>query len=85
MLSSQVLIVLKAIKAISGDHNLIFIGEHNPEKPVSENTVNTARRGLGYDTKSEVCGHGFRAMACSALIECGLWSKDAIERQMSHQ
>ncbi len=33
----------------------------------------------------EVCGHGFRAMACSALIESGLWSKDAVERQMSHQ
>lgn len=84
-LSRQALIVLKEIEAISGDHNLIFIGDHNPEKPMSENTVNTALRGMGYDTKTEVCGHGFRAMACSALIECGLWSKDAVERQMSHQ
>lgn len=24
-------------------------------------------------------------MACSALIESGLWSGDAVERQMSHQ
>ncbi len=24
-------------------------------------------------------------MACSSLIESGLWSKDAVERQMSHQ
>ena len=40
---------------------------------------------MGYDTKTEVCGHGFRAMACSALIESGLWSRDAVERQMSHQ
>jgi hypothetical protein len=23
-------------------------------------------------------------MACSSLIESGLWSKDAVERQMSH-
>lgn len=84
-LSRQALVVLKEIEAISGDHNLIFIGDHNPEKPMSENTVNTALRGMGYDTKTEVCGHGFRAMACSALIECGLWSKDAVERQMSHQ
>lgn len=36
-------------------------------------------------TQPEVCGHGFRAMACSALIESGLWSRDAVERQMSHQ
>lgn len=38
----------------------------------------------GYDTKVEVCGHGFRTMACSSLIESGLWSRDAVERQMSH-
>ncbi|AJJ10489.1 putative prophage p4 integrase [Yersinia rohdei] len=24
-------------------------------------------------------------MACSSLIESGLWSKDAVEQQMSHQ
>lgn len=39
---------------------------------------------MGYDTKVEVCGHGFRTMACSSLIESGLWSRDAVERQMSH-
>lgn len=38
----------------------------------------------GYDTKVDVCGHGFRAMACSSLVESGLWSRDAVERQMSH-
>ncbi|WP_047605672.1 tyrosine-type recombinase/integrase [Rahnella aquatilis] len=84
-LSNQSLIVLEEIKAISGGYDLIFIGDHNPGKPMSENTVNTALRGMGYDTKTDVCGHGFRAMACSALVECGLWSKDALERQMSHQ
>lgn len=52
---------------------------------MSENTVNNALRVMGYDTKTEVCGHGFRTMACSSLIESGLWSKDAVERQMSHQ
>ena len=51
---------------------------------MSENTVNSALRVMGYDTKVEVCGHGFRTMACSSLIESGLWSKDAVERQMSH-
>ncbi|WP_245559209.1 tyrosine-type recombinase/integrase [Chitiniphilus shinanonensis] len=42
-------------------------------------------RRMGYDTKTEICGHGFRTMASSALNESGHWSKDAIERQMSHQ
>ena len=44
--------------------------------------VNSALRVMGYDTKVEVCGHGFRTMACSSLIESGLWL--SVERQMSH-
>lgn len=59
------------------------MGDHDPRKPMSENTVNKALRVMGYDTKVEVCGHGFRTMACSSLIESGLWSRDAVERQMS--
>lgn len=83
-LSRQALSILEQIKIFSGDHELIFIGDHDPRKPMSENTVNSALRVMGYDTKVEVCGHGFRTMACSSLIESGLWSKDAVERQMSH-
>jgi len=63
----------------------VFIGDHDFRKFISENTVNKALNSMGYDTTVEVCGHGFKAMACSALIESGLWSKDAVERQMSHQ
>ncbi|HHH0486564.1 TPA: tyrosine-type recombinase/integrase [Yersinia enterocolitica] len=84
-LSRQALDILQQIRIISGEHTLIFTGDHNPWKPMSENTVNNALRLMGYDTKVDVCGHGFRAMACSSLIESGLWSRDAVERQMSHQ
>nr|WP_278977753.1 integrase arm-type DNA-binding domain-containing protein [Providencia alcalifaciens] len=84
-LSQQAIEILKQIYQFSGNHELIFIGDHNPRKPMSENTVNNALRVMDYDTKTEVCGHGFRTMACSSLIESGLWSKDAVERQMSHQ
>lgn len=84
-LSRQALVILEKIKSMSGNRELIFVGDHDPRKPMSENTVNKALRVMGYDTKVEVCGHGFRTMACSSLIESGLWSKDAVERQMSHQ
>ena len=84
-LSRQALTILERIKSMSGNRELIFVGDHDPRKPMSENTVNKALRVMGYDTKVEVCGHGFRTMACSSLIESGLWSKDAVERQMSHQ
>ncbi|HEM6629938.1 TPA: tyrosine-type recombinase/integrase [Citrobacter farmeri] len=64
---------------------LVFPGDHNYRKPMSENTINKALRVMGYDTQKDVCGHGFRTMACSALVESGQWSSDAVERQMSHQ
>lgn len=84
-LSHQALAILEKIKRLSGNRELIFVGDHDSRKPMSENTVNKALRVMGYDTKVEVCGHGFRAMACSTLVESGLWSRDAVERQMSHQ
>lgn len=84
-LSEQAIAILKRIKDISCDGELVFPGDHNPYKPMRENTVNKALRLIGYDTKQDICGHGFRAMACSALMDSGLWSQDAVERQMSHQ
>ncbi|PXL17010.1 tyrosine-type recombinase/integrase [Klebsiella variicola] len=84
-LSEQTIAILKRMKDISGEYELVFPGDHNPYKPMCENTVNKALRLMGYDTKKDICGHGFRAIACSALMESGLWSQDAVERQMSHQ
>lgn len=84
-LSAQAVVLLEQIKEITGESVFVFAGAHSMNKPMSENTINKALRVIGYDTKTEVCGHGFRTMACSALNESGLWSKDAIERQMSHK
>ncbi|HAT6803600.1 TPA: tyrosine-type recombinase/integrase [Citrobacter freundii] len=84
-LSAQAIALLEQIKAITGESVFVFAGAYSLNKPMSENTINKALRVIGYDTKTEVCGHGFRTMACSALNESGLWSKDAIERQMSHK
>ncbi|HFI3608362.1 TPA: tyrosine-type recombinase/integrase [Escherichia coli] len=84
-LSRQAIALLKQIQELSGHLDLVFPGDHNPYKPMSENTTNRALRLMGYDTKTEICGHGLRAMACSALVESDLWSRDTVERQMSHQ
>ncbi|MFP1758265.1 tyrosine-type recombinase/integrase [Lonsdalea quercina] len=84
-LSRQAVDLLKQMQAYSGELVFVFPGAHTLNKPMSENTINKALRVIGYDTKTEVCGHGFRTMACSALNESGCWSKDAIERQMSHK
>lgn len=84
-LSRQALALAEQARLLTGRFDLMFAGNHNFWKPMSENTINSALRRMGYDTKTELCGHGFRAMACSALVESGLWSQDAVERQMGHQ
>ena len=81
-LSRQTLAVLAEIRTISAEGELLFPGDYSLIKPMSENTV---LRTMGYDTAKELCGHSFRTIACSALIESGKWSWDAVERQMSHQ
>ena len=84
-LSPQVIAILERLRGLSRFSELVLPGDHKYWKPMSENTVNQVLRNVGYDTSKEVCGHGFRTMACSALLESGLWTDAAIERQMSHK
>lgn len=53
-LSRQALALLERIMKISGDQALLFPGDHDQTKVMSENTVNSALRTLGYDTKTEI-------------------------------
>lgn len=84
-LSTQAIQVLNAVKKITGHSEWVFTLSALQDKPMSENTLNKALRKMDYDTKTEVCLHGFRTLACSSLVESGFWSTDVIERQMSHQ
>ncbi|MDV5429851.1 tyrosine-type recombinase/integrase [Klebsiella quasipneumoniae] len=88
-LCKQAMKLLKEIRQLTyeegQDDGLIFTGCYDSFKPMSENTINKALRNMGYNTKQDICGHGFRTLACSALIESGLWSEDAVELQMSHK
>ncbi|WP_367672055.1 tyrosine-type recombinase/integrase [Serratia symbiotica] len=88
-LCKQAMKILKEIRQLTyeegHDDALIFTGCYDSFKPMSENTINKALRNIGYNTKQDICGHGFRTLACSALIESGLWSEDAVELQMSHK
>jgi integrase len=83
-LAPQAVALLEELRSISlGRGPLLFPGQRSAERPISENTFNAALRRLGYG-KEEVTAHGFRATACSMLNESGLWSVDAIERQLAH-
>jgi len=82
-LSKQVVAILKDLQPLTGRGKYVFPSIRNPSRPMSENTVNAALRRLGYD-KSEICAHGFRAMASTLLHEQG-WNSDVIERQLAHK
>ncbi|MDE9460928.1 tyrosine-type recombinase/integrase [Xenorhabdus bovienii] len=83
-LSRQAVNLFKSLRELSGDCEVMFPNDHDPQKVMSESTVNNASRGMGYDTKTDVCGHGFKTMARGAMGESGLWNDDAIECQLSH-
>src|SRR5690606_33307834 len=86
-LSRQAIDVIKDIKAISGQYELLFPSERDRRQPMSDNTLRLAIFRMGYDGntpgKSKAVPHGFRNTASSILNEQG-FNPDAIERQLSH-
>ena len=81
-LSTQAIAVLRDLQPLTGRGRYVFPSLRGASRPMSENTVNTALRGLGYDCDT-MTGHGFRASASSRLNEMG-WDERAIERQLAH-
>lgn len=72
--------ILDRLKAIAGDSKWIVPGTKG--KPVSNNTMLFALYRMGYHGRATM--HGMRSLASTALNESGLWSSDAIERQLAH-
>lgn len=80
-LSKQAVAILKELRGMTGDSRYILPGR-NPDKPISNNTLLFALYRMGY--KGRMTGHGFRAVASSALNEAG-FRPDVIERQLAHK
>jgi integrase len=79
-LSKQAIDLLKQVHQLTGQYDLVFPGSHNPQKPMSENTLTYAiRKRLGFDATA----HGFRTTASTTLNESG-FRVDVIERQLAH-
>lgn len=83
-LASQAVAILRELKALTGDRQYVFPGR-DPRKPMSEAAVNAALRRMGYDTKTEITGHGFRAMARTILHEELHIKPEVIEHQLAHK
>ncbi|MEQ1558268.1 MAG: integrase arm-type DNA-binding domain-containing protein [Methyloglobulus sp.] len=81
-LSSQAIAILKEIWPHTGRGKYVFPSVRGDGRPMSDNTIRTALRTLGYGSDVMV-PHGFRSTASTLLNEQG-WTPDAIERQLGH-
>jgi len=83
-LSRQALQILEEIHALTGKGRYVFPAEGARGRPMSENTINSALRRLGY-SGDEMTGHGFRAMARTMLDEVLEFRVEWIELQLAHE
>ena len=83
-LATQAVAILKDLHALTGHGKNVFPGR-DPKKCMSGAAVNAALRRMGYDTKEEITGHGFRAMARTILHEELNQKPEVIEHQLSHK
>lgn len=81
-LATQAVEVLQALQTLSGDKALMFPGERDHEKPMSNNTILAALKRMGY--AGRMTGHGFRGVASTVLHEQG-YPHHLIELQLAHQ
>ena len=81
-LAPQAVEVLQALHTASGTRALLFPGERDHDKPMSNNTILAALKRMGY--AGRMTGHGFRGVASTILHEHG-YPHHAIELQLAHQ
>jgi integrase len=81
-LSSQAVALLNTLKEVGTGAELLFPGERDHFKPMSNNTILFALYRMGYHGR--MTGHGFRGVASTILHELG-HRHDLIEIQLAHQ
>jgi len=84
-LPKQVIEILKELHPLSGFGEYVFQGGHDPKKPMSDAAINASLKRMGYDTKTQITGHGFRAMARTILHERLDIDPHIIEHQLAHK
>lgn len=82
-LSRQAIELLRPLKALTGHGRLVFPGERDHDRPISDNSVRTALISLGY-TPDLQTWHGFRATARTMLAERLNYEPYIIEAQLAH-
>jgi integrase len=82
-LSTQAVRILEALKPYTESTGLVFPGERQRDKCISENSVRTALIAMGYTSDTHTW-HGFRATARTLLAERLEFDPLLIEAQLAH-
>lgn len=82
-LANQAAAILKDLQPLTHHSRYVFPSILTREKPMSENTVRSALRRLGYGN-DDMTAHGFRAMARTMLAEQLNVQPEIIEAQLAH-
>ena len=82
-LSKQAAELLRGVQPMTGHGRYVFPSLRTGERPMSENTINAALRGMGYSAEVH-SAHGFRAMARTIMDEVLGERVDLIEHQLAH-
>ncbi|AIP95796.1 DUF4102 domain-containing protein [Salmonella enterica subsp. arizonae str. CFSAN000560] len=80
-LSTQALDLLNELKIMTGNYRYVFPGRNDPNKPMSEASINQVIKRIGYGGR--VTGHGFRHTLSTILHEKG-YDSQWIEMQLAH-
>lgn len=82
-LTALAVAILRDLHKLTGHGRLAFPSVQSTARPMSENTLNSALRRMGFSS-AEASAHGFRASASTLLNESGQWQADAIEAELAH-
>ena len=83
-LAKQAMTILREIHPVTGNSVYVFPSARGNSRPMSDMAMNAALRRMGIDTKTEITGHGFRALARTILDEVLGFRPDFIEHQLAH-
>jgi len=82
-LNNQAIAILKEIEPHTNDSKFIFPSSLGRTKALSENTLNTALKRIGFG--GEIVSHGFRSMFSTLAYESGKFRGEVIEALLAHK
>lgn len=83
-LSRQALAILRDLYPLTGHSEWVFPCARTDDRPMSGAALNAALRRMGIDTRAELTGHGWRAVARTFLHERLGYTPEIIECQLAH-